>query len=324
MATAQAALFDSGKGGGAAIGEREQLSNVIMRIDPAETPLYSNAKKEVTKGVFVEWQVQDLAAAAENAVNEGSDANYAAPTATTRVGNYHQIGQKAVSVSDTLDVTDKAGRDREVAYQKSLKGLELRKDIEKSLVSDRARSGTDPRYAGTLSSWITNASISTAGTTSALPTGDGTDIPTYGGNDRALTLALIDEAMIAAYNDGGQPDILVVSPTNKVNFSDLSSGSVATNQINYTAPREAAIIGSVSLYLSDFGELLVVINRAMANDRAFLVDSDHYSMCSLTGRNFKVNTIGKTGDSTQFQIVNEWSMKITPKAHGAVYDLSGS
>ena len=324
MATASAALFDSGKGGGTAIGEREQLSSVINRIDPVETPLYSNAKKEVVKGVFHEWQVQDLAAAAENAVNEGADANYAAATPTTRHGNYCQIGQKSVSVSDTLDVTDKAGRDREVAYQKSLKGMELRKDIEKSLVSDRARSGTDPRYAGTFSSWITNASISTAGTTSALPAGTGADIPTFAGNDRALTLALIDEAMIAAYNDGGQPDMLVLSPSNKVNFSDLSSGSVATNQINYTAPREAAIVGSVSLYLSDFGELSVVIDRAMANDRAFLIDSDHYSIGSLTGRNFKVNTIGKTGDSTQFQIVNEWTMKCTPKAHGAVYDLSGS
>jgi len=40
-----------------AVGEREDLSNVIARIDPDETPVFSNAKKEVTKGVFHEWQV---------------------------------------------------------------------------------------------------------------------------------------------------------------------------------------------------------------------------------------------------------------------------
>ena len=40
-----------------AIGEREDLSDVISRIDPSETPLFSNAKKEVVKGVFHEWQV---------------------------------------------------------------------------------------------------------------------------------------------------------------------------------------------------------------------------------------------------------------------------
>tara|TARA_R110002020_G_scaffold471331_1_gene698329 strand:- start:566 stop:730 length:165 start_codon:yes stop_codon:yes gene_type:complete len=47
----------------AAIGQREDLSEVIARIDPSETPIFSNAKKEVTKAVFHEWQVSELAAA---------------------------------------------------------------------------------------------------------------------------------------------------------------------------------------------------------------------------------------------------------------------
>ena len=32
-----------------AIGQREDLSDVIYRIDPDETPVFSNAQKEVTK-----------------------------------------------------------------------------------------------------------------------------------------------------------------------------------------------------------------------------------------------------------------------------------
>ena len=35
-----------------AIGEREDLSDVIYRVDPDETPLFSNAKKETTKGIY--------------------------------------------------------------------------------------------------------------------------------------------------------------------------------------------------------------------------------------------------------------------------------
>ena len=46
-----------------AIGQRENLSNVITRVDPSETPLFSNAKKEVVKAVTHEWQVQELASA---------------------------------------------------------------------------------------------------------------------------------------------------------------------------------------------------------------------------------------------------------------------
>jgi len=47
----------------AAIGQREDLTDVVTRIDPSETPIFSNAKREVTKAVFHEWQVSELAAA---------------------------------------------------------------------------------------------------------------------------------------------------------------------------------------------------------------------------------------------------------------------
>jgi len=96
-----------------AIGEREDLSDVITRIDPDETPIFSALKKETGNGVFVEWQVQELAAAsATNYQNEGADATYDTPTATTRLGNYMQISQKDAQVSGTLDAVDKAGRDK--------------------------------------------------------------------------------------------------------------------------------------------------------------------------------------------------------------------
>ena len=304
-----------------AVGEREDLSDIITRIDPEETPVFSALKKETGNGVFVEWQVQELAAAVDdNHVNEGADATYATPTATTRLGNYMQISQKDAQVSGTLDAVDKAGRDKEVAYQKVLKGLELRRDIEKYLHSDTARSGSDPRKAGTLSSWITN--VDDASGTSAA-TGDGSDVQDMAGTDRAMTLAQIDNAMQAAYTDGGQPNMLVVSPSKKAAFSDLNSGSVATNQINYTAPREAAIVGSVSLYLSDFGQLDVVIDRFASDDRVYLLDSDYASVCTLPNRNFTVQEMAKTGDSEKFQIITEWTLKVSaPKAHAAVYDLS--
>lgn len=304
-----------------AVGEREDLSDVITRIDPDETPIFSALKKETGNGVFVEWQVQELAAAADdNYKNEGADAAYATPTQTTRLGNYMQISQKDAQVSGTLDAVDKAGRDRETAYQKVLKGLELRRDIEKYLHSDNARSGSDPRKAGTLSSWITNVDDAT-GTSAA--TGNGTDVPDMAGTNRDMTLAQIDTAMQAAYTDGGQPNMLVVSPSKKAAFSDLNSGSVATNQINYTAPREAAIVGSVSLYLSDFGQLDVVIDRFAQDDRVYLLDSDYASICTLPNRNFTVQDLAKTGDSEKFQIITEFTLKVSaPKAHAAVYDLN--
>ena len=306
-----------------AVGEREDLSNVITRIDPEDTPIYSNAKKESTKGVFHEWQVQELTAAASNNYkNEGADYSYVNPSATVRLGNYHQISVQGAQVSGTLDVVDKAGRDRETAYVKVLKGIEQRRDIEKSLVTDQGRSSSDPRKAGTLTSWITNQSAVGASTVSA---GTGVGASDRAGTNAALTLAKIDAAMQAAYTDGGAPSMMVVSPPNKVAFSALSSGSVVTNQLHMTAPKDATIIGSVSMSLTDFGTLNVTIDRVMPNDTIFLLDTNHYSIGTLAGRNFSSTDVAPTGDAQKFAIVTEWTLIMSaPKAHAQVIDLNTS
>lgn len=232
-----------------AVGEREDLSDVITRVDPDETPIFSNARKVVTKGVNHEWQVQELAAASTSNYNtEGADFSFVNPSATTRLGNQHQIFVQAASVSNTLDVVDKAGRDREVAYVKLIKGLEQRRDIESTLVMSQAKSSSDPRKMGSIASYMTNIDLVSPSTT---PAGTGADVSDAAGTNRALTLASIDTAMKLAYLDGGQPDIAVMQPANKVAFSNLSSGSVADAQLQYSAPKDIAIIGSVSMYLTD-------------------------------------------------------------------------
>ena len=306
-----------------AVGEREDLSDVIQRIDPDETPLFSNAAKEQTSAVTHDWQVQELTAAVDtNSASEGSDFSYVNPTAPTRLSNVHQIAVQAASVSGTLDAVDKAGRDKETAYVKVLKGIEQRRDIDKSLFKNEAKSASDPRKTGKILSYLTNLVVEGATTT---PTGDGTDVSDMAGTNAALSLAKIDSAMKLAYDDGGQPDMLVVSPANKVAFSDLSSGSAVTNQLHMTAnaPQDAIIIGSVSMYLTDFGTLNVVIDRNAANTEVLLMDSDYYSIGHLPGRMFSVSDVAPTGDATKFSIVSEYCLIMkAPKASAAVVDLS--
>ena len=306
-----------------AIGEREDLSDVIYRIDPDETPLFSNAQKETTRGIITEWQVQELASAADdNHASEGADFSYTNPSPTTRLTNVHQIAVQAASVSNTLDTVDKAGRDKETAYVKVTKGIEQRRDINKSLYKNEAKSTSEPRKAAKLITWITNVDKPSD---MAAATGDGSDTADLTGTAAALTLAKIDAAMLAAYNDGGNPSMLLMSPTNKQNFSGLSSGSVSTNQITYTAPREASIIGSVSLYLSDFGELSVTVDRTCPNSEMYLIDTDYVCIGSLPGRMFSASDVAPVGDATRFAIVSEYTLIVkAPKAHAAVIGLNGS
>ena len=221
-----------------------------------------------------------------------------------------------------MDVVDKAGRDKETAYVKILKGLEQRRDIDKSLFKNEARSGSDPRKAGKLLSYITNVVVESGSSASA---GTGADAATMSGTNDALALADVDNAMKDAYSDGGAPDMLVVSPANKVAFSDLSSGSIVTNQLHMTAnaPTDAVIVGSVSMYLTDFGTLNVVIDRQAPNTEIHLLDSDYYSIGHLPGRMFSVSDVAPTGDAVRFSIISEWTLIMkAPKAHASIFDLN--
>jgi len=74
-----------------AIGNREDLSDMIYRIDPTDTPFMSGAAKEKASAVLHEWQTDTLAAASSNAQLEGDDvvlsSNISSSPVTTRVSN---------------------------------------------------------------------------------------------------------------------------------------------------------------------------------------------------------------------------------------------
>lgn len=228
------------------------------------------------------------------------------------------------ATSGTLDAVDSAGREREHNYQKVLKALELRRDIEKAIGdTDVARDGSDPRKSASLTCWMSNGSV---GATGAFAVGaDGTTTITSG-TARALTLALIEDGMQDAWTDGGNPRLMIASATNRANFSDLSaSGNLVSNDVNMTAAKEVTYVGSTSVFLTDFGTVEAVPSRLLGNDRVFLIDPDFVSICTLNGRNFLEQELSQDGDAKTSHLVTEWALKPTaPKAHAVVYDLNGS
>src|SRR4051812_42707397 len=114
-----------------AIGNREDLSDLIYRIDPTDTPFMSAAEQEKATAVKHEWQTQALAAASgSNAQLEGDDITADSTTVTVRLSNTAQISRKTAQVSGTQQAVQHAGRDNELAYQEMLKGLELKRDME--------------------------------------------------------------------------------------------------------------------------------------------------------------------------------------------------
>ena len=95
----------------AAIGNREDLANMIYDISPTTTPFMSNVKRGKATNTLHEWQTDVLATAVStNAVIEGDDATTNSAVPTVRLANICQISDKVPRVSGTQDAMDSAGR----------------------------------------------------------------------------------------------------------------------------------------------------------------------------------------------------------------------
>src|ERR1051325_4050223 len=95
-----------------AAGNREDLSDMIYRVDPTDTPFMTGIEKAKATAVNHEWQTQALAAASgSNQQLEGGAAVAAPPTPGVRLANICEIARKAPQVSGTQQAVHHAGRD---------------------------------------------------------------------------------------------------------------------------------------------------------------------------------------------------------------------
>ena len=307
------------------IGNREDLTDVIYNISPTDTPFMSSVGKTKATAVYHEWQTDALAAAvANNAAVEGADATSLTVTPTVRVGNRTQISTKTVQIAGTQDSVDKAGRKSEKAYQLAKASSELKRDMEKTLLSNNvaaAGNSSTARTLGGLQAWLsTNAVLGATGTA-----GSGGTTARVSGTDAAFTETMLKSAVKQAFEEGGNPSVLMVTPTQK----QVVSGFAGIAAQRYEAPKNAAttIIGAADVYLSDFGTLSVVPNRFMTADSgdggevAFVLDPEYAAVAYL--RPFQTNELAKTGDSEKTQLLVEYTLEVkNEKAHAIIADLA--
>ena len=311
-----------------AIGQREDLSNTIFNIAPTETPVVSSIGKTKATATYHEWQTDDLAAASAAGLIEGADASGASDTPTARVGNRTQIQGKTVHISGTLDAVDKAGRKTETAYQLAKAGQELKRDMEKTILGNVAASngtaGSAARLLGSIQSWLgTNFVTMTDG---VAPVGaNGTAARTEGATASAFTEDKLKDVVKSCFENGGNPTLLVVPPTQKQVVSTFTG--IAEQRYQAPAAKATTIIGAADVYLSDFGTLSVVPDRFMTADttpdaeQALVLDPTMASVATL--RPFESNLLAKTGDSEKHQMLVEYTLQVSnEKAHGIVADLA--
>ena len=296
----------------AAIGNREDLSDIIYRIAPTETPLLNMASKSKATNTLHEWQTQDLAAAAANAQVEGDDATAVAATPTVRLNNRTQISAKTASVSGSQQASDGAGRKSEMAYQMSLKSLELKRDMEFGLTQNNV-TATAPRQSRGLLGWVVDNTSKASDTTLASYTGNTAQTD---GTTRAFTEAQMKSVLQLQWTAGGKPDVIMLGAAAKQTFSTFTGNATRMDK-----SEDTKLFAAIDVYASDFGEIKAVPNRFQRTRDVFILQMDMLAVAYF--RPFATNDLAKTGDADRKQIICEYCLEVrNPKAHGAVYDIA--
>ncbi len=311
-----------------AVGNREDLSDVITTISPTRTPFQTMAGKGKATGKTHEWQTDALAAAVTtNAQLEGDVITGSASTPTVRLANYCQISYKDYVVTGTQEVVNKAGRASEKAYQKAKRLSELKRDIESVLCSNQrgvaGATGTARKLRGLAAFNNTNTNRYTASTSgtkgkNSTAPNSATGAPTDAGNTRAFTELLLKDVLADCYSAGAEISHIMVGPHNKQVISTFSGRSSSREMVD-----KNRILAAADIYMSDFGDIKVIPNIFGRERDAVLLDPDMVSVDYL--RPAFSSDLAKTGDSERGFILAEYTLRVKNSGGiGVVADINVS
>lgn len=300
-------------------GIREDLEDVIWDLFPEDTWALSNLDKVSAQSSLHEWLGQELQAATTNRVIEGDDATFTTIVSAARYNTNLQISRKTFLISGTLEQVKKAGRSSEVARQAMINMRELKRDMEKALTTNqastaggsstaRSTAGMESWIGGTASATVAGhvilATTSASATTAAVASGTPGSGPTDGSTTGALTEDALKLALEGAWADGGDPRVILVSPSQKKVIDGFTG--IATRMTDVGRAAQASIIGAANLYVSSFGQHQVIMHRYMRSSVVLCLDPDFWAVAFLR-RPFR-EELAKTGDGTKHMMLAEYGL----------------
>lgn len=308
-----------------AIGQREDLADVIYDISPTDTPFMSNVGRGRASATFHEWQTDSLAAAAVNSQIEGDDASSDTAVETVRLGNYTNISRKVPRVTGTLRAVDTAGRADELSYQVAKRGRELKRDIETALLGLQAGSSGGAATARVLAGvasflWDNQTALGASATTPTVTSGAPTTAPTAG-TAATISETNLKDAISNCWDDGGDPTVVMCGSFNKRQISGF--GGIATLYRDSQGMQPATILGAADAYVSDFGQHQIVANRFMPAANVYVLDMEYWEVPYL--RPIQQEELAKTGDSDRRMLIAEYTLCAkNPSSSAKIYTTTTS
>ncbi len=308
-----------------AVGNREDLSDELSRIEPEKTPFYSNIGKATADATYTEWQIESLEAVDDNNAHaEGDDTAIQPSSNRVRPGNRTQIFKKSVSISGTQQAVTTAAVADEYEHQKAKKMIAMRRDCERAMLSKRGsnKEGEDSagaavpavngapagRRMGGAQAWITtNVSRGAGGANGGFVTSN-VMAPTAG-TARVFTEDLLKEGLNSRFVNSGNasPNLSAyMSADLKETFASFPGLSETRDKASRSSKR--VIHGAVDVYVGNFGTITAIPHAyGLDGDEVLIVEHGYWKKAMLRGA--QTTPLAVTGDTMKSQIIKECTLK---------------
>lgn len=263
------------------INVSQELAVLAPQQTPLTTLLMSKGNFEKATSTIFQWLEKKLSADTDFSILEGANITKFQESRRRTLSNVQQIFARAISISGTADAM-KNGRFTEEIQDRL---LELKLEIERVLISgifDEGSTG-NPRKMKGLINWVEENNILKV-----------TNNP----------LQLIKDGMEKLFTAGvnGGEYYLLASPA----YKELVDERLA-NVTTYTQ-KETTFGSLVSVYVTNFGNVNIMVSRDVAKDSAILFNDAYLSLAPL--RDAQVEALAKTGDSSKAMIVAETTLRV--------------
>lgn len=306
----------------------EDLPDTFTSITPKDTPFMNAIGTRSAENKYYEWTEVDLAApdganrVIEGEANPGNDAG----TFGKRKGNYTQISDKVIEVSETSEQVDGVGDIQKTAKQAVFKVTELKRDMETMLLANvaaAAGSETVARVTAGLPAFLTtNVDRGATGANGTTSGGSGQGYVSAAATDgtlRALTEAQLKTVIANCWTNGAKPTMLMVGALAKQRISTVFGSNVQRTMI----AEKKKLTAAIEVYVSDFGTLQIVPNRFQRARDVFVLDPDHLAIAYL--HKLKQKPLAETGHAKRRLIWAEYGLQVdSEKAQGMIADIDGS
>ena len=122
-------------------------------------------------------------------------------------------------------------------------------------------------------------------------------------------------ALGLAWDDGGDPSVIMMTKKNKNLFNSFTGIATKYNEVKGT--NQATVTGAADMYVSSYGNHVVKLNRHMRDTAVFCIDPEYISVAYLDG--IKKTPMAKTGDSERHLLTVEYCLVVDNQdAHATV------